>query len=289
MDHDERMPIALDSELLRAFVAVVDHRGFTRAARSLNRTQSAVSMQIKRLEAATAAPLFERGGRAVRLTRAGEALLGYARRILDLNDEALRLLDGARLAGTVRLGVIDDYASFVLPAILARFVERYPDVYVEVHTGLTDHLLEQLGDRLDLVLGMQPAGMGRGEVLRSDPPIWAAPKAHLVHERDPLPLALYPHGCLFRDWALAALDGIGRRWRLAYMSPSRAAVEAACVAGLAVTVVKASTLPDGLRRLDAEDGFPPLPAAEITLHRAPGNPIRATEVLGDFVRAELRR
>ncbi|MBV8652237.1 MAG: LysR family transcriptional regulator [Alphaproteobacteria bacterium] len=282
------MPIALDAELLRAFVAVVDHRGFTSAARSLNRTQSAVSMQIKRLEAATAAPLFERAGRAVRLTRSGEALLGYARRILDLNDEALRRIDGARLAGTVRLGVIDDYACFVLPAVLARFAEQHPDVYVEVHTGLTDHLLAQLGDRLDLVLGMQPAGLGRGEVLRRDPPVWAGPKGQATHRRDPLPLALYPQGCLFRDWALRALDAAGRRWRLAYMSPSRAAVEAAAAAGLAVTVVKASLLPAGLRRLGAADGFPPLPEAEITLHRAPGHPLRAATALGDFVRAELR-
>src|SRR5690242_11550146 len=124
------MPYAFDPDLLRAFVAVVDHGGFTRAARSLNRTQSAVSMQIMRLEGATATPLFERGGRAPVLTRAGEALLGYARRILDLNDEAVRVLDGARIAGTVRLGAIDDYAACVLPEVIARFSEHYPDVHV---------------------------------------------------------------------------------------------------------------------------------------------------------------
>jgi DNA-binding transcriptional LysR family regulator len=281
------MHVDLDPDLLRAFVAVADHRGFTRAARSLNRTQSAISMQIKRLEAMMAAPLFERG-RAVQLTREGESLIGYARRILDLNDEAVRHLDDGRLAGTVRMGVIDDYAGCVLPEILARFAAQHPGIYVEVHTGLTVDLLELLGDRLDLVLGMQPQGSGRGEFLREDPPVWAVGKGHRVHERDPLPLALYPSGCLFRDWALAALDASGRRWRLAYMSPSRSAVEAACAAGLAVTVVKASTLPATLRRLGEEDGFPALPAAEITLHRAPGKPRRAAAALADFIAASLR-
>jgi DNA-binding transcriptional LysR family regulator len=282
------MRIDLDPDLLRAFVAVADHRGFTRGARSLNRTQSAVSMQIKRLEAVMAAPLFERGGRSVQLTRQGESLIGYARRILDLNDEAVRRLDDARLAGTVRIGVIDDYAGCVLPDILARFAARHPGIYVEVHTGLTGDLLEELGDRLDLVLGMQPQGSGRGEVLRADPPVWAVGKGCDAHERDPLPLALYPQGCLFRDWALAALDRIGRRWRLAYMSPSRSAVEAACAAGLAVTIVKASTLPATLRRLGKADGFPPLPAAEITLHRASGKPRRAAAAFADFIVASLR-
>src|ERR1041385_7702419 len=120
------MPADIDTELLRAFVAVADSGGFTRAAHSLNRTQSAVSMQIKRLEATTRSALFERMGRGIRLTQPGEALLGYARRILDLNDEALENLTRAPLEGPVRIGAMDDYGTRLLPSVIARFCADHP-------------------------------------------------------------------------------------------------------------------------------------------------------------------
>ncbi len=278
----------IDTELLRAFVAVVEQGGFTRAARRLNRTQSAVSAQIRKLEDATLARLFDRGGRRVRLTREGEALLGYARRIIDLNDEAMETLARRDIEGMVRLGVMDDYATAVLAPILADFGVARPGVDVEVHTGLTAHLLDRLGRDLDLVLGMQPAGEGGGEALRRERAVWAGSPHHDAHARDPIPLALYPPGCLFRRWAMDALDRSSRRWRLAYMSPSLGAVAAAAAAGLAVTVVKAGTCPGSLRVLDASDGLPPLPDVDIVLHRAPGRLPRAVVRLADHLAAALR-
>ena len=277
---------SLDPDQLRAFVSVVDSGGFTAAARLLNRTQSAVSMQIRRLEETTGSPLFDRGGRRVRITRDGEAFLAYARRLILLNDEALNAVKRGRVEGAVRLGCMDDYATRVLPPILAQFAADHPAVSVEVHTGLTAHMLKQLGPRFDLVLAMHPAGTGRGQLVRRERPVWAASRRHTI--ADPVPLALYPDGCLFREWALAALDASGRAWRLAFMSPSLGAVEAAVAAGLAVSVFKAGAMARALRVLSPRDGFRRLPMVDIVLHRAPDIRNRAAarlaEMLGDALR-----
>ncbi len=282
------MRVDIDPDLLRSFIAVADRGGFTRAARSLNRTQSAVSMQIKRLEENVRVALFERNGRSVRLTRDGESLLGYARRLLALQDEALNALAAERIEGPVRIGAMDDYGTRVLPALIAGFCADHPRVAVELHTGLTSLFVDQLGRRFDLVLAMHPAGSRRGEVVRRESTIWAGSRTHAAHERDPLPLALAPQPCLFRDWSLAALDKAERRWRIAYTSPSLGAVEAAAASGLAVTVLKASMLPPALRALTTRDGLPKLPAAEIALHRAPKSGSRAAGRLGDYLVETLR-
>lgn len=278
----------IDADLLRAFVAVADRGGFTPAARALNRTQSAVSMQIKRLETTARAELFERTGRSVRLTHHGEAFLGYARRLLALQDEALQALAAERVEGPVRIGAMDDYGTRLLPPLIARFCADHPRVAVELHTGLTSLFVEQLGRRFDLVLAMHPAGTRRGEVVRRETTIWAGSRTHAVEERDPLPLALAPQPCLFRDWALAALDKAGRSWRLAYMSPSLGAVESAAACGLAVTPLKGSMLPPTLRALTTRNGMPNLPGSEIALHRAPKGTNRAVSRLGDFLVETLR-
>jgi len=281
-------PVVLDTDLLRTFVAVADRGGFTRAAAALNRTQGAISMQIKRLEDDVGAALFLRDGRRVRLTPSGEALIGYARRMLALNDEAVGAVRRNVIAGVVRLGCIDDYATRVLPGILARFWREPPAVLVEVETGLTSDLLERLDRDLDIVLGMHPAGMGRGEVICRDTPIWAASPVHAVHRQNPVPLALYRDGCLFRRWATGALDELGRPWRLAYVSPSLATVEAAVEAGLAISVFKRSTVSPRLRRLTRRDGFPPFPDVDITLHVRSGGVSRQTAALADHLTRSLR-
>lgn len=258
----------LDPDLLQAFVAVADHRSFTRAAATLNRTQSAVSMQIKRLEDRLGVALFHRTTLSVELSAAGEGLLGYARRILMLNDEAVGRLRDHRVEGVVRLGVMDDYGSIVVPPLLSRFVGGYPRIHVEMETGLTATMPGRLGEAYDLVIAMHPQGFGGGELLRREQAVWAAGASHRAEQLNPLPVALYPQGCLFRKWATAALDTAGRPWRLAFVSHSLAAVESIAAHGLAVTVVKSGTFPSKLRLLGERDGLPPLPAADIRLHRA---------------------
>lgn len=276
----------LDPDLLRAFVAVADLRSFTRAAATLNRTQSAVSMQIKRLEEQLGTKLFHRTKASVDLSPAGEGLLGYARRILVLSDEAVGRLRQHKIEGVVRLGVMDDYGTLIVPPLLASFVASHPLIHVEMETGLTASMPARIGKSYDLVIAMHPQGSGDGEFLRREQAIWAAGHTHFVEDQDPLPLALYPQGCLFRKWAIEALDGVKRRWRLAFVSHSLAAVESIAAQGLAVTVVKSGTFPPRLRPLSERDGLPPLPAADICLHRS-ANLSRAASLLADHLRRSI--
>jgi DNA-binding transcriptional LysR family regulator len=276
----------LDPDLLKAFLAVADCRSFTRAAAQLNRTQSAVSMQIRRLEGRLEAELFRRGRSNVELSAAGEGLLGYARRILSLNEEAVGRLRAHKVEGVVRLGVMDDYGAVVVPPLLASFAAGYPLIQVEMETGLTAAMPARLGKDYDLVIAMHPEGHGEGEFLRREQAVWAAGPRQAAAALDPLPVALYPRGCLFRKWAMEALDAAGRPWRLAFVSHSLAAVEAIATQELAVTVVKSGTFPAKLRPLTARDGMPPLPGAEIRLHRA-RRLSRAAVLLADHLRGAL--
>ncbi|MCC8966011.1 LysR family transcriptional regulator [Bradyrhizobium sp. Pear76] len=278
----------LDPDLLQAFVAVADHRSFTRAASALNRTQSAVSMQVKRLEERLQAELFHRSTTSVDLSAAGEGLLGYARRILSLSAEAVGRVRAHGTDGRVRLGVMDDYGTLIVPPLLKDFIANYPLIHVEMETGLTSSMTDRLGEAYDLVIAMHPEGRGEGELLRTEQAVWAASAAHRVEELDPLPVALYPQGCLFRSWAMQALDEANRPWRLAFVSHSLSAVEAIAAQGLAVTVVKSGTFPATLRRLTTRDGMPRLPRAEIRLHRAQ-NLSRAASLLADHLVAALQQ
>jgi len=280
------MSVHLDPELLRTFVAIVDAGGFTPAARQVHRTQSAVSMQVRRLEETLDRVLFQRDGRGVQLAPDGEALLGYARRLLKLHDEAVAALTRPDLSGRVRVGTPDDYVDRFLPDILARFARAFPRVQVEVLCETSANLRPLLAeDRLDLAVltaGCTPDGES-GEVLRREPVVWATADRHLAHEQEPLPLALFQSGCAFRDWALASLNGSGRPYRIAYTSASFSSLLAAVKAGLAVTALCRSVLPAGVRPLGVEEGFPPLPQTAITLHRGrPGSVV--VERLAGYLR-----
>jgi DNA-binding transcriptional LysR family regulator len=277
---------SLDPDLLKAFVAVADHRSFTRAAATLNRTQSAVSMQIKRLEDRLGVELFSRTKANVNLSAAGEGLLGYARRILALNEEAVGRIAERKVDGVVRLGVMDDYGTFIIPPLLANFLAGYPNIHIEMETGLTSSMPARLGEAYDLVIAMHPEGCGDGEFLRREQAVWAAGPSQSVEQQEPLPVALYPQGCLFRKWAIESLDAAKRPWRLAFVSHSLAAVESVAAQGLAVTVVKAGTFPPKLRPLSDRDGMPRLPAADICLHRA-ANLSRAGALLADHLRTNI--
>jgi DNA-binding transcriptional LysR family regulator len=277
----------LDLDLLRTFIVVADQRSFTRAAAMLNRTQSAVSMQIKRLEERLQVELFHRTTASVDLSAAGEGLLGYARRLVTLNEEAVGRLREHKVDGVVRLGVMDDYGTFVVPPLLASFIARYPLIHVEMETGLTSSMPARLGSAYDLVIAMHPEGRCKGQFLRREQAVWAGAPRQSVEELDPLPVALYPQGCLFRKWATEALDAAKRRWRLAFVSHSQSVAEAIVAQGLAVTVVKAGTFPAKLRPLSKEDGMPCLPAADICLHRA-ANLSPAASLLADHLFATMR-
>ncbi len=260
----------IDTDLLRTFVAIAEAGSFTRAADQVGRTQSAVSMQIKRLEEQVGPSLFVREGRQVALTVDGEALLGYARRILKLNDEALSVLATPAVEGVVRLGAPDEYAMAFLPGILSGFARSYPKVQVELTCTTTLQLRPQLSaGALDLALISGYPDKPGPEVLMREPVVWATSEQAHPHEEEPLPLALFEPGCCFRRWALDALDRVGRRYEVRYSSPSLAGLTAAVTAGLAVTALSQSTLMPGLRQIGEPEGFPALPWNEIQLGIAP--------------------
>ena len=279
------MTPALDPDLLRTFVAVAEHRSFTRAAAALHRTQSAASTQIRRLESGLGVPLFHRTTAHVEMTPAGERLLGYARQMLALNDEAIARVRLHTVEGVVRLGVMDDYGTIVIPPILARFASSHPQIEIRMETGLTSTMVDRIGRDFDVVIAMHPKDHREGVPLRREQPVWAAAPVHPVEHLDPLPVALYPQGCLFRQWAIEALNKSGRRWKLAFVSHSLAAVEAIVMQGLAVTVVKSGTCPVSLRRLSVKDGLPRLPMADIRLHRAPRLSVAGTLLAEHLVAA----
>jgi len=278
----------IDIDLLRSFVTIAELRSFTRAAAALNRTQSTISTQVRKLEEIAGQTLLQRSPQEVLLTRAGEDFLGYARRIVALHDEALDVVRAQSVSGRVRLAVMDDYATIVLPETLARFARSHPEVELEVTTGFTRDLLASLGEAFDLVLATQKAGDGSGEVLRTERTAWAWSDRHDLPPAGPLPLALLKAPNMYREWALAALNEAGRPWRILFSSSSIGAVEAVAAAGAALTVVKAGTAREGLRLLGAAESLPALPASEIALHLAPGRPTPAVRALAGFLAEALR-
>jgi DNA-binding transcriptional LysR family regulator len=278
----------IDIDLLRCFVTIAEMRSFTRAASALFRTQSTISTQVRRLEELAGQTLLQRSPHEILLTRAGEDFLSYARRIVALHDEALDVVNARSVSGPVRLAVMDDYATVVLPQLLARFIRSHPQVELEVTTGFTRDLLNDLGEEFDLVLATQKAGDGRGEVLRTERTAWACAEGRPFALEQPVQLALLRAPNMYREWALAALNDAGLSWRILFSSSSIGAVEAMAASGVSLTVAKAGTARPGLQLLEPADGLPALPASEIALHLAPGRTSAATRALSAFLSGALQ-
>jgi DNA-binding transcriptional LysR family regulator len=273
----------LDLDLLRGFVTVAERGGFTAAGLVLGLTQSAVSLKVKRLEDLLGKPVFTRGKKQVALTREGETLLGYARRMLALNEEAVRRFIAPPMAGRLRLGVADHFVPRHLAPALARFARTWPEVRIEVQVGRSHELRAALArEELDLVLGKRRDGETEGRVIFTEAVVWvAAPDFELVRER-PLPLAMLPQGCMFRDRALTALARAGLASEVVYTSPSLMGIAAAAQAGFALSVMGRTGLPEGLMELA---GLPALGTAEMCLFSAP-NPA-GNHYLADFLLQSL--
>jgi len=266
----------MDSDLLRAFVAVVDAGGFGAAARSLARTQSAVSLQIRRLETRAGARLLDRTRHSVSLTADGAAFLPYARRLLRLEDEAFAALGGEREPAPVRVGLSDGQALAYLPGVLPAFHAAFPAVRIELVCDVSPALVARVGEgRLDVALSVRHAGDGAAAVIAHEPLVWVAadgvrPNAFRGPDAPPLPLALNPEGCVYRAHALAALARAGWGSRIVYTSTSLTGLDTVVATGLALTVQADRAIPDGCRALAPEDGLPELPTVDVQLHLAPG-------------------
>ncbi len=228
----------LDLDLLRGFVAVAERGGFTAAGVALGLTQSAVSLKVKRLEDVLGKPVFARTSRAVSLTREGETLLAYARRMLALNDEAVRRMVAPPVTGRLRLGVADHFIPRNLAPMLAGFARAYPELRLEVEVGRSHELrAEQEAGRLDLVLGKRRDGETAGRLVFTEDIVWVAAPGFVAAPDRPLPLSMLPQGCMFRERALAALARAGIASEIVYTSASLLGVAAAAQAGFALTVL----------------------------------------------------
>jgi len=274
-------------DLLRTFAAVAEIGNITRAAATLGRSQPAVSLQMKRLEEFVGAPLCRWDGRRMLLTDGGETLLRYAAQILRLNDEAVGSMSQRALAGHVKVGTPNDFAISFLPRILGRFVERYPGVTLDVSCDLSGNLLKQFrsGEAgYDLVLAMHAERPGPRPVrVWPEQLAWIAGPGHSIWTRRPLPLVVYPEGCIYRRRLTRALDEAGMPWRIVYCSPSLAGLQAAIVSGLGVTVLARSTVPEGLQALDPASDLPPIAPVSIGLHRRRNRLPRAAARLVEFI------
>ncbi len=282
------MAHVLDADQLKTFVAIADAGSFTRAAEIVHKTQSAVSMQMKRLEERVGRPLFARDGRQAKLTEDGERLLDYARRIVRLNLEAVTSFSEADLKGRVRLGVPDDYADRYLPEIMARFARSNPRAEVTIICEPTPMLVERIeaGD-LDLAVVTHVASHKASQIIRLEPLFWVTSARHDVHAEDPIPLALGCPTCNWRRAAVEGLEGQGRRFRVLYSSWNSNAVGAAVLAGLAVSVLPESAIRSGMRVLGANDGFPPLPTVRIGLMKNLVEPSELTDALAGHIAQSL--
>lgn len=262
----------LDLDLVRTFVTIANTGNFTRAAESLRRQQSTISLQIQRLESALGQKLIERTPRAMRLTAEGETFLGYARKLLDLNDEVVSRVNEPAMHGIVRLGTPEDFATQHLPGILARFTQAYPAVALEVTCDLTLNLIERFRKgAFDIMLikrergALEPGGI---RVWR-EPLVWVTSERKFWSAEAPLPLVVSPKPCVYRKRATEALDKAHRRWRIAYTCGSLAGSIAAVKAGLGMTVLPKDMVPPGLHVIDGRP-LPNLKDTEIALLQRDG-------------------
>lgn len=259
----------LEIDLLRSFVAVATHLNFTRAAQSVSRTQSAVSLQIKRLEEIVGKPLFDRSRQSVSITPAGEALRVHANRILIANDAALSQIQQPEAEGRVRIGAPDDYATLVLPTILSKIEVDHPRLQIEVVCENTPDLLRMLdGSDLDIAIAVHKPNAVSGQIACYEPLHWVASPGYTDDPDAALSLVLWPPNCVSREIALDSLKQIDRKWRVAYSTRSVGLIERALLNSSAVGVMEASCIPDTLRIVDGQVGLPPLSDVAISIHRS---------------------
>lgn len=310
-------PVTFDLDVLRSFVAGVDLGSFGRAADRLGRSTSAISAQMKKLEEQAGVPLLRKAGRGLALTEAGETMLAYGRRLLELNDQAARAVQGGELSGRVRLGMQEDFGEMVLPQVLGQFARAHPKVRIEARVARNAELLERLAvGQLDLVLAWDhDARVPHAERLLDLPMRWIGPAqpthAASRHGADigtgtgsgsgtgdgngngngngdgdgDVPLVAFEAPCLFRTCATDALDRAGLHWLPAFTSPSLAGLWAAVSAGLGLAVRTPLGLPASVRALaPGEQGLPALPSIALSLYRAQAQPDSVTAALGDIVR-----
>lgn len=283
------MSLALESELLRTFLVIAETGNVTRAADALGRTQSAISMQVKRLEEIVRAPLFERGPRGVALSPDGERLVPYAQRIVGLIDETTSAMRARPLDGPVRVGIPEEYTQTVLPRALAAFAECHPATEVTVQCGHSIQLMSALeSDELDIVVVFDWRGSLSGEVLCIDPTVWVTSRAHDIHLVRPVPIAVYRNSSWYRDFAITSLRQHAIPYREAFGCDTCGGLKTAVSAGLAIAPLARGNIPASCRELTREDGFPPVDSSRVVLKRNPRRSSPAVDGMAKVVRTAFQ-
>lgn len=263
------MPSPLDLDQLQTFCTIADCGSFTEAAKRVYKTQSAVSMQIKRLEERLGQQLFVRDGRRVTLTTEGEALYARARRMLKINAEIIDMFSHDDLAGNIRFGVPDDYAVKLLPVILSSFQRTHPRITVDVRCQPSEELLLGMRQgRYDIIVFTQGTMHEFGELFRTEKMHWVASHGGRALGSDPLPLACGPNFCIWRADAVEALSRMNRDFRVAYTSSNAMAITSAVLSDLAIGFLPESALQPGMRVVGEDQNLPRLQDAQIALLRA---------------------
>ncbi|MCA0042943.1 LysR family transcriptional regulator [Celeribacter litoreus] len=278
------MPRNLDLTALRSFVAVADCGGVTRAAGALNLTQSAVSMQLKRLEEGMDVKLLDRSSRQIALTAAGEQLLSYARRMLELNDEVYARLTATEYEGEIILGVPHDIVYPAIPQVLQQFHAAYPRMKVTLHSSFTRKLKEDFarGDA-DIILGTEDTVDAGGEVLAELALVWVGAIGGAAWRQRPLRLA-FENQCLFRKSVQEALDKAGIPWEMAIESTQSRTIEASVSADLGVHAMLEGATPPLCEPIQHGGALPELPTKQITFYRSELGRTEATDHLVDLIR-----
>lgn len=281
----------LPTDLLRTFVTITDLGGFTQAGEVLGRSQPAISLQVKRLEELIGVQLFNRAG-AMKLTEEGQMLYNYARKILALNDAVVTRLTVPAISGSVRLGIPNDFEVSFLPTTLSKFTQAYPDVTLDVCTDLSVTLHEEFKRGVyDLVMLMDEYPNHRFEAndFVVEPLSWVSSPGFTLDPDRPVPLVLYPKGCIYRQHITQALNRANIPWRVLYSTPSLLGIQAAIDAGLGISALAINTAPHVLTRSDIDGQLPELGKVTIGFHYDASNLTPAAARLLDYLRRGLQR
>jgi DNA-binding transcriptional LysR family regulator len=280
----------LEIDLLRAFVAVAETGSFTAAADVVGRSQSAVSQKVQRLEEILDRRVFDRTSRSLSLTLDGERLLASARQMLEFNDAVVRDMRKPPAAGTLRLGIAEDFIPNELPKLLARFSRLYPGMHIDLMTGLSCSLLAAYDeDRLDAVIAKKDGQAQRGRVIWREPLVWMASADFQVDFSKPARLVLLPPPCTYRELMISALDSVRREWTVACTASSLMGVQAAVAGGLGVTVLGKSFVQEDMQILRAPVHWPALPMTEITVIGEESEAAELIQPLVTFLAESLSR
>mgnify|MGYP001806336122 CR=1 FL=1 len=280
--------VNLETQLLRSFITIHDVGGFARAADMLNMTQPAISQQMRRLEETLDKPLFQRQGRMMRLTTYGEALLGYARRMIELNDQIAERLCAEEAHEIIYLGVPAHFHEDLLPRIIAETARQLPSVQLVVKIGTSQTLMSSI-DRgeIDLALLLSETGAS-SSVLGTMPVLWMASDECHLKKGEEVPLVLFSGQCTFRQLIIRSLDQAGLRWRCTYEGDDLLSLRAAVRANLGVTGLP-SLARNSLSFFSKAPWLPSLPMSEVSLRFRPTWQSRAAESLGKIISDMLHR